>query len=175
MFDFLKPDEFYESIDKVDFESLKEKGFENILIDLDNTLIGWKQWEVHDYVLDTIKKIKKMGFRVLIFSNAKKNRVEESAKKLGIDEYIYSAKKPLLIGFRKVVESMGLDASKSVIIGDQLLTDVFGGKRAKFYTIWLMDPINKKFWRVRVIKKFENFVLRKWNTFNRKGRESKND
>ena len=170
MFDFLRPDEVYESIDKVDFNSLKKKGFENILIDLDNTLIGWKQWDIHEYVLNTIAKIQEMGFRVLIFSNAKKKRVEQSAKKLGINEYIYSAKKPLLIGFRKAIERRGIDASKSVIIGDQLLTDVFGGKRANFYTIWLMKPINQQFWRVRVVKKFENFVLKKWNDLNKRGR-----
>ncbi len=168
MFDFLRPDEIYESIDKVDFESLKQKGFKSILIDLDNTLIGWRQWEIYDYVLETVKKLKNMGFRVLIFSNAKKKRVQEGAEKLGINEYIYSAKKPLLIGFKRAVERLGIDPSKSVIIGDQLLTDVFGGKRANFYTIWLMNPINEKFWRVKIIKKFENFVLKKWDTLSKR-------
>jgi HAD superfamily phosphatase (TIGR01668 family) len=162
MFDFLRPDEIYESIDKVDFESLRDRGFKNIFIDLDNTLIGWRQWEIHDYVLDTVNKIKGMNFRVLIFSNAKKNRVQEAAKQLGIEEYIYSAKKPLLISFKKAIEKIGIKPCESVIIGDQLLTDVFGGKRAKFYTIWLMKPINEKFWRVKVIKNIENFILRKW-------------
>jgi HAD superfamily phosphatase (TIGR01668 family) len=164
MFDFLRPDEIYENIDKVDFESLKNKGFKNILIDLDNTLIGWRQWEIYDYVFDTVKKIKKMDFRVLIFSNAKKNRVQEAAKQLGIEEYIYSAKKPLLIGFKKAIEKIGIKPCESVIIGDQLLTDVFGGKRAKFYTVWLMKPINEKFWRVKIIKNIENFILKKWGT-----------
>lgn len=168
VFNFLRPDEIYESIDKVDFLELKKKGFKNILIDLDNTLIGWRQWEIYDYVLETIKNIKKMGFRVLIFSNAKKKRVEDGSKMLGIDEYIYSAKKPLLIGFKRAIKKIGIDPSESVIIGDQLLTDVFGGKRAKFYTIWLMEPINKKFWRVKIIKKFENYVFKKWDILDKR-------
>ncbi len=74
-------------------------------------------------------------------SNNNKKRVSSFSKPSGIT-FIHSAKKPLGRAFRKAKKDMGLHTNEVVVIGDQVLTDVFGGNRSGFYTV-LVVPIAK--------------------------------
>ena len=56
--------------------------------------------------------------------------------------FIHRAKKPLRGAFKKAAVQMGIKLEEVVVIGDQLLTDVFGGNRGGFHTI-LVVPVAK--------------------------------
>ena len=61
----------------------------------------------------------------------------------------------------KILNKYQNDPSKVVVIGDQILTDILGGNRMKFYTI-LTDPLYQKdiTW-TKVNRIFEKIVYKK--------------
>ena len=59
---------------------------------------------------------------------------------LGI-EYVYKALKPLGRGFDIAIEKLKLPENQIAIIGDQLFTDVLGGRLKGIHTI-LIKPID---------------------------------
>ena len=57
--------------------------------------------------------------------------------------YVYFAKKPLKFGFNKAKAILKIEDSKEIaVIGDQVMTDVWGANRSGMYSI-LVEPINE--------------------------------
>ena len=73
--------------------------------------------------------------------------------------YIHAAKKPFYSSFQKALHHLEATPEETVIVGDQLLTDVLGGNKAGLYTI-LVVPISERegFWK-RVNRTFEKLVF----------------
>ena len=89
----LKPDAVFDGICKIDYDYLKTKGIEAILLDIDNTLIDMSKILTQD-IIDWVHCAKNQGFKVMILSNTnKKDKLEPISNRLGID-YISFAKKP---------------------------------------------------------------------------------
>ncbi|RKD73060.1 hypothetical protein ATL39_2262 [Sinobaca qinghaiensis] len=135
------PNEYIPSVYDLDLDHLHERNIKGIITDLDNTLVEWDRPEATPELLSWVKLVKNKGFQVTIVSNNNKKRVSAFSKPSGIT-FIHSAKKPLGRAFRKAKKDMGLHTNEVVVIGDQVLTDVFGGNRSGFYTV-LVVPIAK--------------------------------
>jgi HAD superfamily phosphatase (TIGR01668 family) len=114
-------------------------GIRGIITDLDNTLVGAKEALATPELIAWLDEVKSMGFKVVIVSNNHKTRVSRFAEPLEIP-YIHRAKKPTNAAFHKALEWMELSADQTVVIGDQMLTDVLGGNRMGLHTI-LVLPI----------------------------------
>ncbi len=67
--------------------------------------------------------------KVTIVSNNNEERVKAFSDPLGIP-FIHKARNHLRSAFKRAVKNMGSHAEETVIIGDQLLTDVLGGNRS---------------------------------------------
>ena len=66
--------------------------------------------------------------------------------------------KPLKRGFKKAQKKLGEKSENIAIVGDQIFTDIIGGKRCNMYTI-LVEPINKKdFWYTAWKRPIENNI-----------------
>jgi HAD superfamily phosphatase (TIGR01668 family) len=128
-----------DTIFDIDLKALKEQGVKGIITDLDNTLVGAKRPDPTPQIVDWIQLVKSHGFQVVIVSNNNRLRVSQFAAPLSVP-YIYQARKPTNYAFRRALELMGLKADETVVVGDQMLTDVFGGNRMGLYTI-LVTPI----------------------------------
>ena len=69
--------------------------------------------------------------------------------------------KPLKRGFKKAQKALGEKNENIAIVGDQIFTDVIGGKRCKMYTI-LVEPIKEKdFWYTAWKRPIENKIKEK--------------
>ena len=134
------PKMYQKSIYTVNYGNLLSNGIKCILFDLDNTLCPANVKMVDDKVVDHINMLKSMGFNLLIFSNSPSVRIKPIKNKLGIDAICF-ARKPFKGSFKKVIKKYGLKPNQIAIIGDQLLTDVFGGNSVGFTTI-LIDPLS---------------------------------
>ncbi|MFP3442494.1 HAD-IIIA family hydrolase, partial [Pantoea sp. SIMBA_133] len=66
------------------------------------------------------------GILVTIVSNNNKTRVEKFASPAKVP-FIYEARKPMTNAFRKALKDMKLKAEDTVVIGDQIFTDVVVG------------------------------------------------
>lgn len=141
--ELFRPREFAASVTSIDPVALKEKGFTSILLDLDNTLLPWKDSLVPDEVVEWIGQAKAAGMRLCIVSNTHNPaRLNKIAVDLGIP-CVFRALKPRKQGFRRAVEMAGCATSAAVVVGDQLLTDIVGGNLCGMYTI-LVKPMHRR-------------------------------
>lgn len=139
MFEWLVPHMRVKSIYDIELDLLVHKGVKGIITDLDNTLVGARVPLATPELVQWLDKVRGLGFKVVIVSNNHKTRVSRFALPLAIP-FIHAARKPASRSFRKALEVLALPANETVVIGDQMLTDVLGGKRMGLYTI-LVSPI----------------------------------
>lgn len=135
------PDQHVKSIFDITPESLKEKGVKGIITDLDNTLVEWDRPNATPKLIEWFDNMRKNEILVTIVSNNNENRVKSFSDPLQIP-FIFQARKPMGRAFNKAIKQMGLRKEETVVIGDQLLTDVLGGNRSGFHTI-LVVPVAK--------------------------------
>ncbi|MCK1996496.1 YqeG family HAD IIIA-type phosphatase [Psychrobacillus psychrodurans] len=135
------PSEFVRSVYHITPELLKDKGIKAIITDLDNTLVEWDRPDATPKLIEWFACIKAAGIQVTIVSNNNELRVKSFADPLGIP-FIFKARKPLGKAFLQALSIMSVKREEVVVIGDQLLTDVFGGNRLKLHTI-LVIPVAK--------------------------------
>lgn len=136
----LIPDLQVKSIYEIVLADLWKEGVRGIITDLDNTLVGAKVPLATPELVEWLKYLQSLGFKVVIVSNNNESRVGNFAKPLNIP-FIHGARKPSNQAFRKAMQMMELEADHIAVIGDQMLTDVLGGNRMGLYTI-LVQPIS---------------------------------
>lgn len=133
------PDEHVKSIFDITPEQLSERGVKGIITDLDNTLVAWDQADATPEIREWFLAMKDNNILVTIVSNNNEARVSEFSKPIGVP-FIHRAKKPMGNAFRKALNIMKLGKDEVVVIGDQIMTDVFGAKRAGLHAI-LVVPV----------------------------------
>jgi uncharacterized protein len=135
------PNEHVQNIFQISPELLKERGVKGIITDLDNTLVEWDRADATPELLKWFRQMSDEGILVTIVSNNNKTRVEKFASPAEVP-FIYEARKPMTKAFRKALKDMKLKAEDTVVIGDQIFTDVVGGNRMGLHTI-LVVPVAK--------------------------------
>lgn len=137
--DLFVPIQYISHYSKCNIEELKTHGIKVFILDVDNTLISHFVNELDETSINFINAIKEAGIVPVILSNNVKKRVEIIAKQANIDYFSFSCK-PLSYNYYKVLRKYGCKRNEVAIIGDQLITDIFGGNRMKFLTI-LQTPL----------------------------------
>ncbi|BBH21347.1 hypothetical protein Back11_26920 [Paenibacillus baekrokdamisoli] len=140
MFERLLPQMRVNTIYNIDLHTLKEQGMKGIITDLDNTLVGAKEALATPELVKWLDDVRDLGFKVVIVSNNNRTRVSKFAEPLGIP-FVHAARKPANKAFNKALALLGLPAEQTAVIGDQMMTDVLGGRRMGLFTI-LVRPIS---------------------------------
>jgi HAD superfamily phosphatase (TIGR01668 family) len=152
------PDRYVSRLAEIPHEDLEAKGFSGLILDLDNTLVGFRQSEICDEHLAWVKRAHDRGFTLVMVSNNFTDRVTGIARQLDI-ACIPNALKPLPFGMLRALRMLRLPRSKVAVVGDQLFTDVLSGKLCGLYTI-LTEPIEAKDFPItRVFRFFERLML----------------
>ena len=157
------PNEFHDSFFDIDFKKLYDDGLRLILSDLDNTLISYDDIKPTKRILDKFEELTKMGFEVIVISNNVPSRIDVFLE--GLDyKGVGNARKPFLFGLRKSLRlaSKHYSHKETVIIGDQLMTDVYCANRFNSYSI-LVNPLARKTekWFTKINRKIEVKMLEK--------------
>jgi HAD superfamily phosphatase (TIGR01668 family) len=153
-----RPDAFARRLSAVSLEDLATRGFRGIIIDLDNTLVGYGQDRIAARDVAWIAAAHARGFQVCLVSNNFDDRVRRVASELGVPA-ISNALKPLPRGFCAALRVLGTRKAETVVVGDQLFTDVLGAKLLGLHAI-LTEPLVAKDWLgTRVLRFFERLVL----------------
>lgn len=153
--DYFFPDVYQKSIYTINYNKLKEDGIKCLLFDLDNTCIPYSEKEPSQKLIDLFDELEGMEFKVILFSNSPRKRLEPFKNKLNVD-CCAKARKPRKEKFLKVLNMNNLDLSEVAIIGDQLVTDIYGGNRVGIKTILVnpMSNIDMPFTKIhRIIEK----------------------
>ncbi len=151
----LGPHRFAPRLAQVSLDSLVAGGIRGLIVDLDNTLLGFRESELAEEHLAWVRDALSRGLGVVMLSNNFSERVTMVANALGV-KCIPNALKPLPFSFLRAKRMLKLGRREIAVVGDQLFTDVLGGRMCGFYTV-LTEPIeNKDF----AVTKFFRFLER---------------
>jgi uncharacterized protein len=110
----------------IDLDRLIDSGIKGIILDLDNTIVSEDDRYISPYAIDWIVQAKKLGFKLFMLSNGKRNyRVRYWSAYLEIPA-INPARKPFPGAFHQAMRSMQLAPDRVVVIGDSFHTDLVG-------------------------------------------------
>ncbi len=157
--DLIRPKLYAPAINRVDPRALHARGVRGVIVDLDNTLIGFRALAPLEEDALWVSRAKEAGLRVVVLTNNGTAWASKIARDLGVP-CIPRARKPLPFGFRRALKILELDAHEAVVIGDQLFTDVLGAKLAGLEVI-LVDPLVRRDpWNTRPLRWIERLVMR---------------
>lgn len=157
----LMPDDYYHSIYDIELTELTSRGIRGLIVDLDNTLVPRKQNHTTQKLENWLKGAKSLGLNVCIVSNNWKSRGSIFAKNLDIS-LVARAKKPRKSPFNKALKLLKTEENETVVVGDQIFTDILGGNRCGLHTI-LVVPMSKKedLFLTKFTRQLERFVLKR--------------
>lgn len=135
------PDTYSKNIYTIPYQKLKNSNIKLLMFDLDNTIISIEKDDIDEDTIDLFQKLKQ-DFDVMIVSNSISKKVSDIATKLDIPYNSFSLK-PLSLTYKKVHKKYNYKYEEMAMIGDQLYTDILGGKKLNIYTV-LVDPISSK-------------------------------
>jgi len=156
------PDGYQKTIFDIEYDLLSASGVRTILIDLDNTVLPYDESVPRPEIIALFQKIKSQGFALIVISNNHEPRVKRFAQAVDCP-YVFSAKKPLAGGFRKAARlGSAIDPEQICVIGDQFVTDVWGGKRLG-YRVIVVDALKRESekWFTRINRRIEKWMIQK--------------
>jgi hypothetical protein len=158
MLQILQPQLYVQSIYDIDLKRLIARGMKGLILDLDNTLVGWNQPTASEQLMAWLAEVRGHELKTCIVSNNMSGRVELFAKHIGVMA-IAKAAKPRRKAFRLAMHKMGTHQHQTAVVGDQVFTDILGGNRLSLYTI-LVRPLNEReYWTTQLVRRIERAVL----------------
>ncbi len=132
----LKPDEKASSIFAIDYEQLYRDGKRALLFDLDKTLGAHRPRRLEPEVSALLEDLTTLGFRIGILTNRRIGTKDPVIVELRCKYPLrVRAGKPRKGGFKEILSQLDVSYERAVMIGDRLLTDVFGANRLGIYSI----------------------------------------
>lgn len=154
----LRPDIFVDAVDEVQPDFLKAQGIKALLLDLDDTLVASNATVLTESYRTWLAKLKAKHIPIVIVSNGSPKRVQYWSQELGLPGFALCAKP--LFGFKKALAYLGLEASETAMMGDQLFTDILGAKLVGMKTI-LVQPLTPGLMpHTRLLRYIETFMLK---------------
>jgi HAD superfamily phosphatase (TIGR01668 family) len=154
----LTPDLYHNSIAAIDLQALADQGVRTLLVDLDNTLVERNASEVPDSALTFARRVREVGMTACIISNNWHARVSAVADVLGFG-LVSKALKPLPFAFLIAMRREGADRFRSVVVGDQLFTDILGGNMLGITTVLVSPLSDSDLPHTLLLRKFEARLL----------------
>lgn len=118
---------------------LREHKIDGLILDVDETLVPFRQKETSLELQQWIGEIKADIPIWLVSNNMSYSRIGNIANSVDLP-FISSAKKPSRRKLKEAATAMNLPAEQIAMVGDRLFTDVLAGNRAGMFTI-LVEPM----------------------------------
>ena len=118
-----------------------EYGIGGIILDVDET-IRKNMMDIPDCNKKWIQFMKQ-EFKVIILSNGYDKKIEEFSKENNL-KYLSFATKPLKGNFLKACDNIGLNPENVLLIGDDIVADIYGGNRCGLITAIVETVTNQK-------------------------------
>jgi len=156
-----KPDYYLDSIFEIPYGKLWENNIRGLIFDIDNTIAPYEEHHPNAKVVALVKRLKGMGFSICLLTNNTNKRLNCFTKPLDVPG-IANAMKPFARGVRKAMNLLRTKPRYTAIIGDQLLSDIWAGKKTRLTTILVKPLSNKDMAFVRFKRKIEDRLLRRY-------------
>lgn len=135
-----RPVAYFDKLELIEPELLWAKGYRCLLLDVDNTITTWNNRQLTPAVEQWFMAVLAAGLKACLLSNNSAERLQGLAAHLGVEFYA-KARKPLPQGYQRAVQQMGAQPAATLMIGDQLLTDILGASLAGLDSV-LLKPIS---------------------------------
>ena len=132
----LKPDAKCRLLTEVTPATVRALGCKAVLIDADNTSSHDLTTDPLPGTEDWVRSMKAAGLKVLLLSNAKTKRAKVLADRYAIP-VVGMAAKPAPFGYFRAAFRLRTRPGKTVMLGDQLFTDILGANLAGCKSIWV--------------------------------------
>lgn len=156
------PKMYKKSIFDINYKKLKEKNIKVLLYDFDNTIIEKGNYDIDKKTKELFNNLSK-EFIIYIISNSMDiKKLDKISKELNVP-FIGASMKPLPRGFNKI-KFKSIKNNEIAMIGDQLLTDIYGANKKGYLSILIDPKVEKKeviFTKINRI--FENRVFNNKN------------
>lgn len=140
---------------------LVESGKRLVLMDADNTLVAWQSEEISDEARAWVYRAQALGLQVCLVSNTRnRGRLERLARDLGV-KAAEGKFKPSREMYRWAMERYGTTPEQTVMIGDQVFTDVFGANRSGIEAILVRPMADREFIGTKFNRFLEKIVFRR--------------
>ena len=153
-----KPTFWLNSVLMIDEDFLRENRVEALVLDLDNTLSMHGDPVPEEGAEDWLDKMRGLGIKMRVVSNNTNRRVAPLAARLGL-EFTANGAKPLTFGITRAMKAMGADRNVTLVVGDQIFTDIIAGNLRGVRTV-LVEPFHlEKTWTFRLKRRLESVVF----------------
>ncbi len=142
MFKKFYPDYRFRTVDDIPDGFFTDNNIKYAVLDIDNTLVPYTAAAPDERALRFLKRLEGLGIGYCFVSNNHADRVEQFCAGLSIF-YISKARKPFRGGIYRAMRHMGAARNNTVLIGDQVFTDIYSANRAGILSV-MVDPIEAK-------------------------------
>lgn len=136
------PEYYFKTFNEASADFLIDIGVKGIVLDVDNTLEPYENALPGEHVVAWLESLKAHGISAAIVSNNGGERINLFNKDLGLPVY-YKAKKPFKKNVLNAMRDMGTTKSDTILMGDQVFTDVWAAHNTGIRAI-LVPPIKDK-------------------------------
>ena len=136
------PEYYFKTFNEASAEFLLSIGVKGIVLDVDNTLEPYENPLPGDHVKQWLYELREQGISAAIVSNNGGERINLFNSELGLPAY-YKAKKPFKKNVLNAMKDMGTDKTNTILMGDQVFTDVWAAHNTGIRAI-LVPPIKDK-------------------------------
>ncbi len=137
-----KPEFYFRNFEVATADFLISNGIKGIILDVDNTLEPYENSLPGDHVVRWLEELHRNGISASIVSNNNGDRINLFNKDLCLPVF-YKAKKPFKKNLLRAMKAMGTDVGNTILMGDQIFTDVWAAHNSGIPAI-LVPPINDK-------------------------------
>lgn len=158
---FFYPEKYYDRVSQVDIDNeLIACGYTNVLLDVDNTILTRDTSIVPDDVILWLNNAMQKGIKFCLVSNDWHSNVVNLSKKLNLN-IVRRSLKPLPPAFIRAMSILKSNKNNTIMIGDQLMTDVIGAHLVGLKCILVKPLVEKDLKHTLILRKIENIILRR--------------
>ena len=168
------PEYIFDKFDMVTADFLSSIGVKGIVLDVDNTLEPYENSKPGERVIAWYNSLRSFGIALSIVSNNSRERIDVFNEDLGLVAYS-KAKKPFPKNVKRAMNAMGTKKENTILMGDQIFTDVLAAHNAGIRAI-LVPPIKDKtdpFTRFKRL--LERPFIKKYYKMHEKAGQKKNE
>ncbi|MFD1455607.1 YqeG family HAD IIIA-type phosphatase [Levilactobacillus lanxiensis] len=137
---------------------LRANGIKVVLTDLDNTLIAWNNPDGTPELHHWLNLLELAGIQVIVVSNNSRARVDRAVAPFNLP-YIHRALKPFALGLNRALRRWHLRRDEVVMVGDQLLTDVWAAHHSGVRSVLVKPILKSDAWITKGNRLLEKVVM----------------
>lgn len=153
------PDRYFARVTRISVrDDIIDEGFSHVLIDMDNTLVSRATGEMPRDVGVWLGQLRSSGLQVCLLSNNWHAKPYEFAAEYDLP-VVAKACKPLPHGFLIARQRIGARSATTVVIGDQLSTDVVGAHMLGMKAYLVCPLAEQDVMSTLIMRNFERAML----------------